>query len=153
LTKTQVHGLERARLKLKRRKNIADSFGVRIARERGISLFMNKDKSLKIRVSGKLKEVLKVVADSQWMGPSELVRDAILDYLQRNFPEKLREAGRYVPEPNTKRRRREYPRPAEMLPSMSVTLENGPPAPTNGCAQILDNHDQGKDLHLDRLAP
>jgi hypothetical protein len=115
--------------------------------------FMNKNESLKIRVPVKLKEVLKVVSDSQWMGSSELIRHAIWEYLERNFPEKLREAGRYVPEPNTEWRDDEYPHTAETLPLTCMTSEIGTPAPTDGCAQILDNHEQGKDLHLDRLAP
>jgi len=115
---------------------------------------MIKDKSLKIRVPDKLKAVLKAVADSQWKGSSQLVREAILEYLERNFPEKLQEAGKYVSEPNTELRRDESPHPTETLPCMGVTLENdAAPAPANGCVQVLDNHDQNKDSHLDRLAP
>jgi len=114
---------------------------------------MIKIESLKIRVPGKLKEVLKSVANSQWMTPSELVREAIIDYLQRNCPEKLREAGRFVPSPNAKWRDGEYSNPEETLSSMCASSENGAPAPANGYVQISNNHDQGQDLHLDRLAP
>ena len=113
---------------------------------------MNKDDSLKIRVPGKLKEVLKVVADSHWMGTSELVRKAIWDYLERNFPDKLREAGRRVPIPSSECGNGESSNPAEET-GACVTSENGTPVPTNGCTPIVDNGDQREELHLDRLAP
>ena len=105
---------------------------------------MNKDDSLRIRVPTKLKDVLKVVADSHWMGrmgTSELVRKAIWDYLERNFPDKLREAGRGVPIPSSECGNGESSNPAEKADAC-VTLENATPVPTNGCWAWLEKTDR-----------